>query len=116
MAGRVDDDVVAQVGPEEHPRGIDGDALVLLGLEGVEQERVLELLALTPTRGLDLLELAVPEDPGVGEQSSDEGGLAVIDMADDHDVHGLAVEVPVEAPVVIVVHYMYPSRRSFSIA
>ena len=44
MARRVDDDVVARGGLEEDARRIDRDALRLLVLQRVEQERVLERL------------------------------------------------------------------------
>ena len=44
VAGRVEDEVVAQVALEEDPGRVDGDALGLLVLERVEQEGVLERL------------------------------------------------------------------------
>ncbi len=89
VAGSVEDQVVPQVALEEHPGGIDGDALGLLVLEGVEQERVLERLGVELALGPDLLELSLGERVGVGQQPADDRALAVVDMADDHDVHPL---------------------------
>ena len=74
---------------EEHPGGVDGDALGLLVLERVEQEGVLERLRVELALGPDLLELALGQRVGVGQQSADDRALAVIDVADDHDVHPL---------------------------
>ena len=92
VAGRVDDDVVARSRLEEAARGVDGDALVLLVRQRVEQEGVLERLA----RALALAAApprACPagSESGVGQQAADHRALAVIDVADDHDVHLLAV-------------------------
>ena len=82
-----------EVGPqaalEEHARGVDGDALGLLVLERVEQERVLERLRVELALGPDLLELALGKRVGVGQQPADDRALAVVHVADDHDVHPL---------------------------
>ncbi len=107
VPGRVDDDVVARLALEEAARGVDGDALVLLVVERVEQERVLErlagALALAPHR----VELALRQRAGVGQQPPDDGALAVIDVADDDDVHRVALGFGQGA-------HMYPLRRSSS--
>ena len=86
MAGRIDDDVLAALPVEERPCGVNGDALLLLFEKGIEQERVFELLALLAANGLDLFQLAVRQRARVGIEPSKQGGLAVIDVADNHDV------------------------------
>ena len=90
MAGRVDDDVVARARLEEDAGGVDRDALRALVLERVEQERVLERLGGARAQRLHLLELALGQRVGVGEQPADDRALAVIDVAADHDVHPAA--------------------------
>ena len=69
-------------------RGVDGDALVALGLERVHQERPFERHAALLAHGLDRLELAVGQRAGVVEQAADQRRLAVVDMADDDDREG----------------------------
>jgi len=83
----VDDDVVAPLRLEEAAGGVDGDALILLVRERIEEERVLEGLAGALAFTLDRFELALRQRLRVGEQAAHDGGLAVIDVADDHDVH-----------------------------
>jgi hypothetical protein len=90
VARRVEDQVVAQVALEEHPGGIDGDALGLLVLERVEQEGVLEGLGVQLALGPHLLELALGQRVGVGEQAADDRALPVVHVTHDHDVHPLA--------------------------
>ena len=90
VARRVDDDVLALGGVEEAPRRVDGDALGLLVLERIQQEGVLEGLGVAAARLLDLLQLALGQRAGVGQEPADERALAVVHVADDHDVHLLA--------------------------
>ena len=85
VAGRVDDDVAPLRGLEEDLRGVDGDALVALGLQRVEQERPFELAAALVGRGLQLRELAFGQRVGVVQQAADQARLAVVDMADDRE-------------------------------
>ena len=87
--GSVENQVVPQPALEEHPGGVDGDALGLLVLERVEQEGILERLRVELALGADLLELPLGKRAGVGQQAADDRALAVIDVADDHDVHPL---------------------------
>ncbi len=110
MAGRVDDDVIAQFGAKPDLRGIDGDALVALRLEGIHQEGPFEGHAAALAHGLDGVELAVGERARVVEQAADQGGLAVIDMADDDDAQGLARRDHFRTHL----HHMYPAARSRS--
>ena len=92
VARGVVDDVVPLRGVEEAARRVDGDALRLLVLQGVQQERVLEGPRVHLAHLLDLLELAVGQRAGVGHQAADDGALAVVHVADGHDVHALQVE------------------------
>ena len=92
VAGRVVDDVVPLGRLEEAARRVDGDALRLLVLERVEQERVLEGPRVLRAHRLDLIELALGQRAGVGHEPADDRALAVVDVADDDDVHALEVE------------------------
>ena len=83
MPRRVDDDVGALRGLEEDLGCVDGDALVTLGLEGIQEERPFEGATALVARGLQFGELAFGEAAGVVQQPADQRGLAVIDMADD---------------------------------
>ena len=67
--------------------GVDGDALVALGLQRVEQERPLERHAAARADGLERVELAVRKASRFVQQAADQGRFAVIDMADDDDAH-----------------------------
>ena len=55
--------------------------------QGVEEEGVFELHAFDRAVLADLVHLAVGQGVGVMEEAADEGGLAVVDVADDDDVH-----------------------------
>ncbi len=85
VAGRIDDDVVAGLGAELDLGGVDGHPLVALGLERVHQEGPFERHAAPRADRLDRLELALRQRARVVEQAADQGRLAVIDVADDHD-------------------------------
>ncbi len=85
VAGRIDQDEIARRRAEAHLAGVDGDALVALGLQRIEQERQFEGHAAPRAHRLELVELAVGQAAGFGEQAADQGRLAVIDMADDDD-------------------------------
>ena len=87
MAGSVDDDVVAPRRVEEGLRGIDRDALVPLGLQGIEQEGEFESHAAALAAGPDLLRLAVGQRAGVMQDATHQGRLAVVDVADEDDAH-----------------------------
>ena len=87
VARGVDDRVGALLRAEEDARGVDGDVLFLLFDQGVEKEGVFEFHAFGRAVLADLVHLAVGQGVGVMEESADEGGLAVVDVADDDDVH-----------------------------
>ena len=87
VAGRVDQHEIARGRAEADLAGVDGDALVALGLQRVEQERPFERHAAPRADRLELLELAVGQAAGLGQQPADQRRLAVVDMADDDDAH-----------------------------
>jgi hypothetical protein len=96
VARRVDDHVVALVGLEPDLGGVDGDRLVALRLEGVQDEGPLDRHAPAGRYGLQLLDLARRQGVGVVEQAADQRRLAVIHVADDDDLqeiprHGGAI-------------------------
>ena len=85
VAGRVDQHHVARRGAEADLGGVDGDALVALGLQCIEQERPFERHAAPGADRLQHFELALGQAAGFVQQAADQGRLAVIDMADDDD-------------------------------
>ena len=87
VARGVDDRVGALLRAEEDARRVDGDVLFLLFDQGVEEEGVFEFHAFDRAVLADLVHLAVGQGVGVMEEAADEGGLAVVDVADDDDVH-----------------------------
>ena len=123
VPGRVDDDVAAPRGSEEHAGRVDGDALRLLVAERVDQERVLERLARALAVAPHLLDPAVRERAGVVQQASHHRALAVVDVADDDDVHRRQIRGRGRCGLrgegahrfgSGTGHYMYPSRRRVS--
>ena len=87
MAGRVDQYDVARGGAKADLAGVDGDALIALGLQRVEQERPFKRHAAPGADGLQVFQFAFGQAAGFVQQASDQGGFAVIDMADDDDAH-----------------------------
>ena len=84
VAGRVGDDEFALVGREEAIGDVDGDALLALGLQPVDQQREVDVVAV----GAELLgilfqrrELILEQHLGIVKQAADQRGLAVIDAA-----------------------------------
>ena len=67
-------------------RRIDGNGLIALGLEGVHDEGPFKGHAAALAHGADRLDLAVGQRAGIVQQATDQGGFAVIDMADDGDI------------------------------
>src|SRR5207244_11540581 len=93
---------------EKGTRGIDRDALLLLLEESVKEKRVLEGLALLAADCLHALELAIGQRSGVGVESPEEGGLAVVHVTDDDD--GQAIDAC--GGDARRRGYLYPSLRS----
>ena len=87
VAGGVYDDVVALGGLEEDAGGIDGDVHGLFVFEGVDEEGVFEGFAGFEAAFADGFQFAFGEGVGVGEEAADDGGFAVVDVADEDDVH-----------------------------
>ena len=85
VAGRVDQHHVTRTGAEANLRGVDGDALVALGLQRIEKKRPFERHAAPRADGFEHFKLALGQAAGFVQQAADEGGFAVIDMADDDD-------------------------------
>ena len=84
VAGRVGDDEFPPLRGEEPVGDVDGDLLLALGGEPIEQEREVELLALRAVfTGIRLqrIELVVEHQLGFVQQAPDQGRLAVIDRA-----------------------------------
>ena len=84
VARRVGDDEFAPLRREETIGHIDGDALLPLGGESVEEQRVIEVLSLrTDSLGIRLegRQLILEDRLGVEQQPADERRLAVIDAA-----------------------------------
>ena len=84
VAGRVGDDELAPVGGEEPVGDVDGDPLLALGLQAVEQQRVVDLVA----AGADLLrvrlqrrQLVLEDHLRLVQQAADQRALAVVDAA-----------------------------------
>ena len=87
VTGRVDQDDVARERAQPDLAGVDGDALVALGLQRIEQKRPFERHAAARAHRLERLELAVGQAAGFVQQAADQGRFAVIDVADDDDAH-----------------------------
>ena len=99
MAGRVGDDELALVGGEEAVGDVDGDALLALGGQAVDQQGEVDLAAL----GADLLgvglqrgQLVLEDHLGVVEQAADQGRLAVVHRAAGEEAQQALVLVGVE--------------------
>ena len=105
VSRRVDDDVVTPGALEEDTGRINGDPLRLFILERIEQEGVLERLGVALAIGAHRLQLALRQRPGVCQQAPDDGALAVVDVAGDHDGHSLQ-------PGIVVVRRRHRLRRS----
>jgi hypothetical protein len=113
MTGRIRDDERALFGGEVTIGDVDRDALLSLGLEPIDQERVVDIL---PGRA-ELLRVSLKRRKLVVEdqflfvkQAPDEGGLAVIDRAAGQETKGREGR-----RINRKGHQKYPSRFFFSI-
>ena len=80
--GRVGDDELALVGGEEAIGDVDGDALLALGGEAVDQQREVDLAALRAHLlgvGLQRGQLVLEDHLRFVEQAPDQRALAVVD-------------------------------------
>ena len=84
VAGGVGDDELALLGGEEAVGDVDGDALLALGGEPVDQQGEVEVAALGPEPlrvGLERRQLVLEDQLGLVEQPADQRALAVVDAA-----------------------------------
>ena len=84
MSRAVGDDELAFLRAEETVGDIDGDALLALGREAIDQQREIDVLALravAPAVGFQRRELVVEQQLGVVQQAPDQRALAVVDAA-----------------------------------
>ena len=106
VAGRVGDDERALLGGEIAIGDVDGDALLALGLEPVDQQREVDVGAGGAVLARVLLqrgELIVEDQLLLVEQAADQRRLAVVDGAAGEEAQGGKR------------HQKYPSRFFFSI-
>ena len=99
MPRRVGDDELALGGREEAIGDVDGDALLALGAEPVDQQREIDLLALgadLAAVGLERSHLVVEDLPGLVEQPADQRRLAVVDAAAGDEAQQLLALLPLE--------------------
>src|SRR5436853_2052305 len=86
MTGRIDDDVLALLGPKPDLGSVDGDVLIAFGLQSVHQVGPLEGNTAALGDLLKLLQLAIGQRARVIKEASHKSGLAVVHMADDDDL------------------------------
>ncbi len=127
VAGRVGDDELALRRGEEAVGDVDGDALLALGLQPVDEQREIDVVAgraVLPRVLFERGQLVLEDQLGVVEQASDQRRLAVVDgSAGEEAQERLALLLGDIAVQVAgrpgcrddVVHQKYPSRFFFSI-
>jgi len=84
MPGRIGDDELARLAREIAVGDVDGDALLALGRETIDEQREVDrrpLRAVLPAVGLERRELVVEDLPRLVQQPADQGRLAVVDAA-----------------------------------
>ena len=88
VAGRVGDDEAAVRRGEEAVGDVDGDALLALRLQPVDEQREVDVLAVRAVLlgiALQLGDLVLHQEVGIVEQAPDQGGFAVVDAAAGED-------------------------------
>jgi hypothetical protein len=99
VAGRVGDDELALRGAEEAPGHVDGDALLALGRQAVDQQRQIGPRALRAPAcrvAFDRLELVVEDQAAFPEQPADQRALAVVHRAAGDEAQQRLALVPLE--------------------
>ncbi len=86
VSRRIDDDVGADGGLELNLRGVDGNVLLLLLEQSVQQEGEFEFHPLFPACLPDLFDLAIGQRVGVVENATDQGRFSVVHVADEDDL------------------------------
>ena len=110
MARRVDDHIIPLGCGELDAGGVDGNALLLFFLEGIQEIGILKGLARVMGDFLHLGDGSLGQGIRIVEQPANDRGLAVIHMAHHHDIQACFFMFQFFA------HYIYPSFRSFCIA
>ncbi len=87
MTGRVDQHDIARARAQMDLARVDGDALVALRLQRIEQERPLELHPAPRAHGLQRVELALRQIARLVQQPPDQRRLAVVHMPHDDHPH-----------------------------
>src|SRR6202166_4607296 len=108
---RVDYRVAAIAVGEPDSRRVDGDGLVALLLERVQNVRPLRRDAAPRARGDDVVDLRLVQQSQVVHQAADEGRLPVVDVARDDDARDVAVGRTRGRLLRFELHYMYPAER-----
>ncbi|MNS08655.1 hypothetical protein D3C72_401210 [compost metagenome] len=124
VAGGVGDDELALVGGKEAISHIDGDALLALGAQAVDQQGEIQFVTLGAELfrvGFELAKLVLEQYLGFIQQSADQGALAVVDTATGDEAQQLLVllllQVGRQVAIACVgdcVHQKYPSCFFFS--
>jgi hypothetical protein len=99
VAGRIGDDEFALLGGEEAIGHVDGDALLALRGQPVDQQREVQLLALRAVLlrvGIQCGELILVDQFGFVQQPADQRALAVIDAAAGDETQQVLVLVGLE--------------------
>jgi hypothetical protein len=84
VARRVGDNEATPWGREIAVGDVDGDALLALGAEAVEQKRIVDVLSLRSVAQrirLERRQLILRDEAAFVEQAADQGRLAVVDAA-----------------------------------
>ena len=110
MTGCINDDVFSFRGMKEDLRGIDGDALLLFFLQGVQQERELKTFSLLVTNVFYKLEFAFREASRIREQATHQSGFSVIHMTYDNHPHQAAGKIWSAS---VITHLHIPSGSKF---
>ena len=102
VAGGIGDDELALLGAEEAVGDVDGDALLALGGQAIDQQREVDRFALGADAlgvGLQRLQVVLEDHVRVIEHPPDQGGLAVIDRPAGDEAQHRLVLVRVEVGV-----------------
>ena len=108
MSRGIDDDILPFLRRKLDLGRINRDALFLLFLKGIEEIGILKGLARFPGDALDLVHCALGQGIRIVEQTADDRRFAMIHMTDHHDMQNFLFQ--------FLIHYIYPSFRSFCIA
>ena len=127
VPGRVGDHERAVGRGEEAIGDVDRDALLALGLQAVDQQREIDVVA-GGAVALGILgerrQLILEDELGIVQQPPDQRGLAVVDRAAGDEAQEIPVGIAVADAVLIAlprlvcrhgIHQKYPSRFFFSI-